>query len=113
VARWTESVGVSWDIYQKLLVFDTVARFVGRRRMDNDSANLQVLIPGNTLVDLRLGGTYENFFWSASVQNLFDVRYFEYAISAIDFFTGLPLFGTYNAYPLPGRTYMVKAGMKF
>jgi iron complex outermembrane recepter protein len=113
VARWTESVGVSWDIYRKLLVFDAVARFVGRRRMDNDSANLQVLIPGNTLVDLRIGGVYEKFFWSASVQNLFDVRYFEYAISAIDFITGLPLFGTYNAYPLPGRTYMVKAGMTF
>ena len=58
--------------------------------MDNDSANLQVLIPPDTLVDLRIGGTIEQFFWALSVQNLFDVRYFEYAISAIDFFTGLP-----------------------
>jgi iron complex outermembrane recepter protein len=85
-----------------------------RDRLDpTDSANLQVPIPGNTLVDLRIGGVYEKFFWSASVQNLFDVRYFEYGISAIDFITGLPLFGTYSVYPLPGRTYMVKAGMTF
>ena len=30
VSRWTESVGVSWDIYQKDLVFDAVARLSGR-----------------------------------------------------------------------------------
>ena len=113
VARWTESVGVSWDIYQKYVVFDGVVRLVGSRRMDNDSANLQVLIPPNTLVDLRIGGTVEQFFWALSVQNLFDVRYFEYAISAIDFLSGLPSLGTYSAYPLPGRTFMAKAGVKF
>jgi iron complex outermembrane receptor protein len=113
VARWTESVGVSWNIYQQYLVFDAVARFVGPRRMDNDSANLQQLIPGNTIVDIRIGGAFDKFFWALSVQNLFDVRYFEYAISALDFITGLPSFGTYSAYPLPGRTVMVKAGITF
>jgi iron complex outermembrane receptor protein len=113
VARWTESVGLSWDIHQKQLVFDAVARFVGPRRMDNDSANQQLLIPGNTVVDVRIGGTIEKLFWSFSVQNLFDVRYFEYAISRIDFITGLPAVGFYNAYPLPQRTFMVKAGVIF
>ena len=104
---------MSWDIYRKYLVFDAVARFFGPRRMDNDSANLQVLIPGQTLFDVRIGGEYERFFWSFSVQNLFDVHYFEYAISSIDFLTNLPVVGTYNAYPLPGRTFLAKAGMKF
>jgi iron complex outermembrane receptor protein len=113
VARWTESVGVSWDIYHKYLVFDGAVRFVGARRMDNDSANLQVLIPPNALVDLRIGGTVEKFFWAFSVQNLLDVHYFEYAVSAIDFISGLPNVGRYSAYPLPGRTFMVKAGLKF
>ena len=113
VARWTENVGVSWNIYSTWLVFDAVARFVGPRRMDNDSANLQQLIPGFTLVDVRIGGTYERFFWAFSVQNLFNVHYFEYAISALDFLTGLPSVGTYSAYPLPGRTFMAKAGIKF
>ena len=104
---------MSWNIYSTWLVFDAVARFVGPRRMDNDSANLQPLIPGFTLVDVRIGGTYEQFFWAFSVQNLFNVHYFEYAISALDFLTGLPSVGTYSAYPLPGRTFMAKAGMKF
>ena len=39
------------------------------------------------------------------------VHYFEYAVSAIDLITGLPLFGTYSANPLPGRTFLAKAGM--
>ena len=111
VSRWTANAGLSWNIVQKELVFDAVARYFGPRRMDNDSANMQLKIPGETLVDLRLGGERQNIFWALSVQNVFDVRYYEYAISAIDFFTGLPSFGTYNAYPLPGRTYLAKAGV--
>ena len=112
VSRWTGSAGVSWDIYGKYLTLDAVARFFGPRHMDNDSANRQVLIPGQTIVDLRIGGEYEKFFWSFSVQNVFDVQYFDYAISALSFTQPvLPVFGTYNAYPLPGRTFLAKAGM--
>ena len=110
VSRWTGSAGVSWDVYKKYLTIDAVARFFGPRRMDNDSANLQVEIPGQTLVDFRIGGEYQNVFWSLSVQNLFDVHYFEYAISSLTFISCLPVLGTYNAYPLPGRTVMAKAG---
>src|SRR5262249_1416902 len=111
VSRWTGNVGVSWDIYRKLLVFDGVVRFFGPKRMDNDSANQQVLIPGQSLVDVRIGGQYQQFIWSLSVQNLFNVHYFEYAISALDFATGLPSLGTYNAYPLPGRVVQLKGGL--
>ena len=113
VSRWTGSAGVSWDVYKKYVTVDAVARFFGPRRMDNDSANQQVQIPGQTLVDLRVGGEYQNVFWSLSAQNLFDVHYFEYAISSLDFVTSLPVVGTYNAYPLPGRTLLAKAGMKW
>jgi iron complex outermembrane recepter protein len=86
-----------------------VARFIGARRMDNDQANFQPLIPAHTLVDLRLGGEYKNLFWSAAVQNLFDVRYFDYAVASSD----PAKVGTYNAYPMPGRTYWVRAGATF
>ncbi len=113
ISRWTRSAGLSWNIVGKELVFDLAARNFGPRRMDNDSANRQVLIPGATLVDIRIGGEKNNLFWSYSIQNLFDVKYYEYAISAIDFITGLPSVGTYSAYPLPGRTFMAKAGLKF
>jgi iron complex outermembrane receptor protein len=107
VSPWTAGAGVSWDIYQKWLVLDVAARWFSSRRMDNDPANVQPLIPGRTLVDVRIGGEIDKFFWSFAVQNVFDVQYFEYAIASA--FT----FGTYNAYPLPGRTYMARAGVTF
>jgi iron complex outermembrane receptor protein len=111
VSPWTGSAGVSWDVYKKFVTIDAAARFFSARRMDNDSANQQLLIPGQTIFDVRVGGEYEKFFWSFSVQNVFDVHYFEYAISSIDFITSLPVLGTFNAYPLPGRTFLAKAGM--
>ena len=98
---------MSWDIYQKYLVLDAVARFFSDRRMDNDQMNFQPLIPGKAVVDVRVGGEIDKFFWSLSVQNVFNTLYFDYAIASA--FT----FGTYNAYPLPGRTYLVRAGMQF
>jgi iron complex outermembrane receptor protein len=109
VSRWTGNIGATWDIYRKQLSFDAVARFIGARRMDNDQTNFQPLIPPHTLVDMRLGGEYKNFFWSAAVQNLFDVRYFDYAVASSD----PAKVGTYNAYPMPGRTYWVRAGATF
>ncbi len=107
VSRWTGNVGVSWDIYQKYAVFDTVLRYMGERRMDNDQANFQPMIPAHTTLDVRLGGEVKNFFWSVSVQNLFNVQYFDYAVASS------ATFGRYNAYPLAGRIYMVKAGATF
>jgi iron complex outermembrane receptor protein len=107
VSPWTASAGVSWDIYRKWLVFDAVARVFSARRMDNDQENVQPKIPGQTVVDVRLGGDIDGFFWSVAVQNLFDVKYYEYAIAST--FS----LGTFNAYPLPGRTFMVRAGKTF
>ena len=104
VSRWTGSAGVSYDIYKQYLVFDAGVRFVGTKRMDNDAANLQTKIPSHALVDVRFGGTYEKLTWSLAAQNLFDRRYFDYAIAS----TFSP--GAYNAYPLPGRTFLAKAG---
>jgi len=107
VSRWTGNVGLSWNVYKKLAVFDAVVNYVGDRRMDNDQANFQPMIPAHTTVDVRLGGEWENLFWSVSVQNLFDKEYFDYAVASSS------TFGRYNAYPLPGRTFLVKAGATF
>jgi iron complex outermembrane receptor protein len=107
VSRWTGNVGLTWEIYPKLAVFDAVVRYVGERRMDNDQANFQPLIPAHTTVDLRLAGEMKNLFWSISVQNLFNVLYFDYAVASS------ATFDRYNAYPLAGRTFMVKAGATF
>jgi iron complex outermembrane receptor protein len=113
VSRWTGQVGVSWDVWQKYLTFDGVVRYVGARRMDNDQTNLQPLIPAHLIVDARVGGEYKNLVWSFAIQNLFDVKYFDYAIaSPFPFGAGSQL-NTYNAYPQPGRTFLARAGAKF
>lgn len=113
VSRWTGSAGVSWDVWQKWLVLDAVVRYVGARRMDNDQVNVQPMIPGHTIVDVRIGGEIDRFFWSFAVLNLFDADYFDYAIaSPFPFGAGSQL-NTYNAYPQPGRTFLLRAGATF
>jgi iron complex outermembrane receptor protein len=107
VSRFTASAGVSWNIWQKYLVADATVRYWGTRRMDNDQANTQGLIPADATVDFKLSGAYDRFFWSLSVNNVFNALYYDYAIAST--FTD----GRFNAYPLPGRTFMVKAGAAF
>ena len=107
VSRYTGSAGVSWNIWQNYLVADATVRAWSERFMDNDQANTQRLIPASATVDFKLSGAYEHFFWSISVNNIFDAMYYDYAVAStfVD--------GRFSAYPLPGRTYMVKAGATF
>lgn len=107
VSRYTASAGVSWNIWQRYLVFDATLRAWSSRRMDNDQANTQPLIPANATVDFKLSGEYERFFWSVSVNNIFNALYYDYAIAS----TFTP--DRFSAYPLPGRTFLVKAGAAF
>ena len=107
VSRYTANGGVTWNIWQNYLVFDATVRAWSERAMDNDQANTQRRIPASATVDLKLSGAYDRFFWSAAVINLFDAQYYDYAIAS----TFTP--GRFAAYPLPGRTYMVRAGATF
>ncbi len=107
VSRFTANAGVTWNVWEKYAVIDATVRYWSSRRMDNDQGNAQPLIPANATVDLKLSGEYQNVFWSLSVNNLFDAQYYDYAVAS----TFTP--GRFNAYPLPGRTYLVKAGATF
>ncbi len=107
VSRYTANAGVTWNIWQKYLVADATLRFWSSRRMDNDQPNTQSLIPANATVDFKLSGEYDRFFWSLSVINALNALYYDYAIASA--FTD----GRFSAYPLPGRTYIVKAGATF
>ncbi len=107
VSRLSGSAGFSWNVWRNYLVFDANARFWSSRRFDNDQPNTQPIIPANATVDMKLSGTINQFFWSAAVINLFDVQYYDYGIASAT------TQGSYAVYPLPGRTYMVKAGMTF
>ena len=120
ISLWSGYAGLSWDIVQKLLSLDLTGRFFGPRRMDNDQINQQPLIPGEATIDVKLGGQYSHFFWSASVLNLLDKHYYDYAIASggiaggPGFPPGLPpTIGAFSAFPLAGRTFMVQAGATF
>ena len=106
VSRWTSSAAAMWDIIPKTLTFDTTVRYGSSRWIDGDEANSATYkLPAYVVVDLRLGGEVDRFFWSASVQNLFDRQLVDYAVIFAPNF--------YSAYPLPGRTVMFKAGVKY
>jgi iron complex outermembrane receptor protein len=107
VSRYTASAGVSWNIWQNYLVLDATARFWSERRMDNDQAGTQKPIPAGGTIDLKLSGQVERYFWSFGVNNLLNALYYDYAIAST--FTD----GRFSAYPLPGRTYLLKAGATF
>jgi iron complex outermembrane receptor protein len=107
VSRYTTSGGVTWNAWQKYLVVDATVRYWSSRHMDNDQPNTQPLIPANATVDFKLSGEYDRFFWSLSVNNVFNALYYDYAIASA--FTP----DRFNAYPLPGRTFLVKAGATF
>jgi iron complex outermembrane receptor protein len=107
VSRYTAAGGVTWNAWQKYLVVDATVRYWSSRRMDNDQPNTQPLIPANATVDFKLSGEYDRFFWSLSVNNIFNALYYDYAIASA--FTQ----DRFNAYPLPGRTFLVKAGATF
>ena len=107
VSRYTASGGVTWNIWQNYVVLDATVRAWSERFMDNDQANTQRPIPASATVDLKLSGAYQHLFWSISANNLLNALYYDYAIASS--FTA----GRFSAYPLPGRTFLVKAGATF
>ena len=107
VSRYTANAGVTWNVWQKYLVVDATVRGWSERRMDNDQRNRQPLIPADATIDLKLTGEVGHFFWSLGVNNVLNALYYDYAVAST--FTD----GRFSAYPLPGRTYMVKAGATF
>jgi iron complex outermembrane receptor protein len=112
VSRWTGSIGVAWNVWQKFIVFDGVVRYVGERRMDNDQHNIQPLIPAHTLADFGISGEIDRFYWSLKIQNLFNVLYFDYAIAS-PFPEGFnSKLDRFSAYPQPGRTFLFKLGAR-
>ena len=86
-----------------------VASYVGTKRLESDEANSRQTIPGYTVVDLRLGGERSGFYWEGLINNLFEEEYFTYGVASVD----PAQFGTYNAYPMPERTALVRLGVRF
>ena len=86
---------------------DANLRYFSQRYLDGNenNANAVYFVPTTTLVDLKIGGEMENFFWSAAVQNVFDREFYDYGLDISS-----PGFPFYSFYTQPGRTFMVKTG---
>jgi iron complex outermembrane receptor protein len=112
VSKWSGSAGLSWNIIDKRLVFDFDARHFSRRFPDGneDNATAIFMIPSRTLLDARIGGEIDQFFWSVSVQNLLDEKTYDYAADTGNRFPGFPFV---SFYPQPGRTFLARAGVKW
>jgi iron complex outermembrane receptor protein len=120
VSQWSGYAGLTWDIVPKWLTLDVTSRLFGSRRMDNDQANVQPVIPAQATADVKFSGQYDRFFWSAAVLNVFDKHYYDYAIASGGIAAGVfapsgipPTIGLFNAFPLAGRTFLLQAGATF
>lgn len=102
VADNKANLGASWSMTEQTRLNAALA-YVGSQFMENDEANtFGTKIPSYTLADLKLVHEIKNWQFNASVNNLFDRKYFNYAVSSVS----TP--GKYNAYTLPGRTFFVE-----
>jgi iron complex outermembrane recepter protein len=106
VPKQTANLKLAWQFAAKS-AFVADLRYVGRQRYDNDQANtFPTLMPAYTVADIRV--THEVSGWSLafSVNNLFDERYYSYAIRNAA--------GTsFNAYPERPRWVSAVAEYRF
>jgi iron complex outermembrane receptor protein len=97
---------VTWDVLPRLQLNATV-QWVSEQYMENDMPNNGTKIPSYTTADLRADYRVGAWRFTAAVNNLFDEKYYTYAVRSS--FTPT----AYNAYPLPERTYWVGVGYQF
>ena len=101
VPRHKANVRASWE-FSPATRLNALVSYVSDQFMDNDEPNsLGVKIPSYTLVDLKLVHQRGPWTIAAGVNNLFDRKYFNYAVRS-QF-----VLDRYNAYALPQRNGMV------
>jgi iron complex outermembrane receptor protein len=103
VPRHKLNLGAYWDVAPRTRVSAALTG-VSEQVLDNDEPNtLDHRIPAYYLVDLKL---VQSFSWGrlgATLNNLFDEKYYDYAVRSA--FTP----DRYSVYPLPGRTLSLAA----
>ena len=97
VPRHKASLRASW-VFTPATRLSAVLSYVSDQFMDNDEPNnLGVKIPAYTLADVKLAHRRGPWTIAASVNNLFNEKYYNYAVRS-QFVQD-----RYNAYPLPAR----------
>jgi iron complex outermembrane receptor protein len=107
VPRQRLSLSASWKASEKTTLSGN-ANYVGRQYFDNDPANIfGQKMPAYTTVDMKLSRREGSWLLAAAVNNLFNRKYFTYAIA------GASNSGKYNAYPMQERNFSLNATYKF
>lgn len=107
VPRHKVNLAATWAFAPKWQV-SALASYVSDQFMDNDEGNtLGTKIPSYTVADLKLAWQGRDWRLSAAVNNLFDEKYYNYAVRS------QTVAGRYSAYPLPERNFMVAAEFAF
>ena len=107
VPRHTAALTLHWKP-QATTDLALAGRYVGSKYFDNDETNtFSQKIPAYEVLDLRLTETLERWRFQAAVYNIFGKEYFDYGVRSTSSTT------TYNAYPMPGRNYMITLGREF
>jgi iron complex outermembrane receptor protein len=101
------NLGFAWDVAAKTRLSGALA-YVSSQFVDNDEANtLGTKIPAYTVVDIKAARDFGRVRVSLALNNLFDERYYNYAVRAAFFAPD-----RYAVYPLPGRTVGLTAEIK-
>jgi iron complex outermembrane receptor protein len=102
VPRNAANAGYSWRLNEETRLSGTV-RYVGRQFYDNDQINtFPDRMPSYATADLKLAHFVDKLSLSASINNILNRGYYSYAIR-----NGA---GTsFNAYPQPGRSFLLSA----
>ncbi|MGA7593601.1 MAG: TonB-dependent receptor [Gallionella sp.] len=107
VPRQRFTLAPSWKISGQSTLSGNV-NYVGKQYFDNDMANnFGQKMPAYTTVDMKLSHRNGHWLLAAAVNNLFDEKYFSYAVAS----TFTP--GKYNAYPMQGRNVSLNASYEF
>ncbi|HWM28663.1 MAG TPA: TonB-dependent receptor, partial [Woeseiaceae bacterium] len=107
VPRHKAAARASWD-FTAATRLNALVTYVSDQFMDNDEPNsLGVKIPSYTVLDLKLTHRRGPWLFAATLNNVFDERYYNYAVRS-QFVAD-----RYNAYPLPERNGTVSIEYQF
>ena len=107
VPRHLANVGIDWSIQERTRL-NAAANYVGSQLYDGDELNtFGREMPSYWTADAGVFHTVDKWTFGASVRNLFDEKYYTYAL-AITFPTN-----TFIAYPAPERNFLISVQYRF
>ena len=80
---------------------------VGHRYKENDDRNIGLQMHAHTVADAKVSTQQGAWTFAGTINNVFDAAYYNYAVQST---TDEHI---WNAYPLPGRTWKIEAGLRF